>query len=78
MHHPGVGKFGNPPALGAGNRWFKSSRLDHFFGALVIAAARELCILTGTVRIRYAPPNFDAGRMGIQEGLISLPSSVRL
>ena len=51
----GVGKSGNPPALGAGNRWFKSSRLDHF-GALVIAAARELCILAGTVRIRYAPP----------------------
>jgi len=42
----------------------------------VIAAARELYL--GNGRTRYAPPNFDAGRMGIQEGLISLPSSVRL
>ena len=65
----------NPPALGAGDRRFKS---DHPDGALVIAAAHWSCKPVGRVRIPYAPPKFDAGKDGSWPGLISLAFRVQL
>ena len=51
-----VGKSGIPPALGAGDRWFESSRPDLITRCGGFRVGTDVRLLTAPTQVRFLPP----------------------